>query len=154
MILDDVLMESLIKQAVDKAIQFDNDPDKYYKYLDFSEIMKVQAISNFTMKNKLELISRGFMVYKIKQHIEYLQNVVGQKQSKIESKEGDVDISFRLSFLSKSNPTPETKVEYQSSNNKPENGEFDPEYLAQSDLSYRYEWEADKEISKLILKRN
>ena len=75
------------------------------------------------------------MVYKIKQHIEYLQNQVGQKQSKIESKEGDVDIRSRLSFLSKSNPTPETKVEYQSSNNnEPENGGYDPEYLDQSDL--------------------
>ena len=40
----------------------------------------------------------------------------------------------RLSFLSKSNPTPETKVEYQSSNNEPENEEYDPEYLAQNDL--------------------
>lgn len=133
LVLDDMLTQSLVRQAIDKAVQYDNDPDKYYRYLDMNEMMKIQAISNYTMKNKLELISRGFMVYKIKQHIEYLQNLVRQKQSKIESKEGDVDISSRLSFLSKSYPTP-AKVEYQSSNNKPENGEYDPEYLAQSDL--------------------
>ena len=46
-------------------------------------MMKIQAISNYTMKNKLELISKGFMVYKIKQHIEYLREQVNQKENKI-----------------------------------------------------------------------
>ena len=133
LVMDDVLMQSLIKQAVDKAMSFDNNPDKYYRYLDFSEMVKIQAISNYTMKNKLELISKGFMVYKIKQHIEYLREQLNEKENKI-SKEGDVDISSRLSFLSKSNPTAETKVEYQSSNNESENEEYDPKYLAQNDL--------------------
>jgi len=71
LVLDDILMDSHIRKAIDMAIQHDQDPDKYYKYLDFSEIMKIQAISNYTRKNKPELISKGFMVYKIKQHIEY-----------------------------------------------------------------------------------
>ena len=70
---DDIFMQSLIKQAIDKALQYDNDPDKYYRYLDFNEMMKIQSISNYIMKNKLELISKGFMVYKIKQHVEYLR---------------------------------------------------------------------------------
>jgi len=43
-------------------------------------------------------------------------------------------MSSRLLFLSKSNPTAGTKVEDQSSNNEPENEEYDPEYLAQNDL--------------------
>jgi hypothetical protein len=133
LILDDMLTQSLVRQAVDKAMNFDNDPEKYYRYLDFSELMKIQAISNYTMKNKLELISKGFMVYKIKQHIDYLREQVNEKENKI-SKEEEVDMSSRLSFLFKSNPTAETKVEYQSSNNESENEEYDPDYLAQNDL--------------------
>jgi hypothetical protein len=109
LVLDDLLTRSLVRQAIDKAAQHDNNPNKYYKYLDVNEIVKVQAISNYTMKNKLELISKGFMVYKIKQHIEYLRKQLEQKPNKIEFKEGDVDINSRLLFLSKSNPTPETK---------------------------------------------
>ena len=104
LVLDDMLMQSLIKQAIDKAIQYDNNPEKYYRYLDFNEMMKIQAISNYTMKNKLELISKGFMVYKIKQHIEYLREQVNQKENKIASTERELDISSRLSFLPKSNP--------------------------------------------------
>ena len=67
--------------------------------------MKIQAISNYTMKNKLELISKGFMVYKIKQHIEYLREQVNQKENKIATQKERLDISSRLSFLPKSNPT-------------------------------------------------
>ena len=52
LVLDDMLMQSLITQAVDKAMKFDNDPDKFYRYLDSNEMMKIQAISNYTMKNK------------------------------------------------------------------------------------------------------
>ena len=130
LVLDDMLMQSLIKQAVDKAMKFDNDPDKYYKYLDVNEMMKIQAISNYTMKNKLELISKGFMTYKIKQHIEYLREQLNQKENKIVSKEREVDISSRLSFLSKSNPTPETKESYQSNNDEQQNEEYDQDDLA------------------------
>ena len=85
------------------------------------------------MKNKLELISKGFMVYKIKQHIDYLREQVNEKENKI-SKEGEVDISSGFHFCPNQIPTAETKVEYQSSNNEPENEEYDPEYLAQNDL--------------------
>ncbi len=45
-------------------------------------MVKIQAISNYTMKNKLELISKGFMVYKIKQHIEYLREQVNKRRTK------------------------------------------------------------------------
>jgi hypothetical protein len=131
LVLDDILMESLIKQAIDKAIQLDNNPEKYYKYLDFTEMVKIQAISNYTMKNKLELISKGFMVYKIKQHIEYLREQLDQRENKIESK---LDLSS-LSFLPKSNPTPETKEGYQSNNDQPQNEEYDQDYLDRNDLS-------------------
>jgi hypothetical protein len=72
LILDDMLMQSLVKQAIDNAIKVDKDPDKYFKYFDINEMMKVQAISNYTMKNKLELLSKGFIMYKIKEHIDYL----------------------------------------------------------------------------------
>ena len=130
LVLDDMLMQSLIKQAVDKAMKFDNDPDKYYKYLDVNEMMKIQAISNYTMKNKLELISKGFITYKIKQHIEYLREQVNQKENKIASTEREADISSRLSFLSKSNPTPETKESYQSNNDEQQNEEYDQDDLA------------------------
>lgn len=133
LVLDDMLIQCLIKQAIDTAVQHDQDPDKYYRYLNSGEMVKIQAISNYTMKNKLELISKGFMVYKIKQHIEYLREQLNEKENKI-SKEEEVDMSSRLSFLSKSNPTAETKAEYQSSNNEPENEEYDPKYLAQNDL--------------------
>ena len=125
-------MQSLIKQAVDKAIKVGDDPNKYYTYLDFSEIVKIQAICNYTMKNKLELISKGFMVYKIKQHIEYLREQVNQKENKIESKKLDLS---SLSFLSKSNPTPETKEGYQSNNDELQNEEFDQDYLDRNDLA-------------------
>ena len=92
-------------------------------------MMKIQAISNYTMKNKLELISKGFMTYKIKQHIEYLREQLNQKENKIVSKEREVDISSRLSFLSKSNPTPETKESYQSNNDEQQNEEYDQDDL-------------------------
>lgn len=98
LVLDDILMDNLIRKAVDTAMQHDKDPNKCYRYLDFSEMMKIQAVSNYTMKNKLELISNGFMVYKIKQHIEYLREQLNQKENKIAGTERDVDISSRLSF--------------------------------------------------------
>jgi hypothetical protein len=75
LILDDMLMQSLVRRAIDNAIKVDKNPDKYFKYLDINEIMKVQAISNYTMKNKLEMLSKGFLMYKIKEHIDYLHEV-------------------------------------------------------------------------------
>lgn len=132
LIMDDMLTECLVRQAIDKAIQYDNDPEKYYRHLDVNEMMKIQAISNYTMKNKLELISKGFMVYKIKQHIEYLRAQINQKENKIESKELDLS---SLTFLPKSNPTPETKEGYQSNNDQPQNEEYDQDYLDRNDLA-------------------
>jgi hypothetical protein len=149
LVLDDILMQAMIRQAMDKAMNFDNNPDKYYKYLDFSEMMKIQAISNFTMKNKLDLISRGFMVYKIRQHIGYLREQLNQRDNKIETTEKEMDINSRdnkiettekemdinskLSFLNP-NPAPEREVEYLSSNIEPKNQDYDLRYLAQNDL--------------------
>jgi hypothetical protein len=95
--------------------------------------MKIQAISNFTMKNKLDLISRGFMVYKIRQHIGYLREQLNQRDNKIETTEKEMDINSRLSFLNP-NPAPEREVEYLSSNIEPKNQDYDLRYLAQNDL--------------------
>lgn len=132
LVMDDMLTQSLVRQAIDKVMQFDNDPDKYYKYLDSSEIMKVQAVSNFTMKAKLELITRGFMCYKIKQHIESLREQLSQKEL---TRERDVDICSKLSFLQKSNPIPDLgiKENYQANNELP-NEEHSQEYLDENNL--------------------
>lgn len=132
LVMDDMLMESLINQAVDKARKFDDDPTKYYRYLDFTEMMKVQAISNFTMKNKLELISRGFMCYKIKQHIESLREQLNQKEL---TRERDIDICSKLSFLQKSSSNSEvgTKDSRQVKNELP-NEEYSQKYLDENNL--------------------
>jgi hypothetical protein len=135
LVLDDLLMQDMIRQAIDKAMNFDGNPDKYYKYLDFSEMMKIQAVSNFTMKNKLDLISRGFMVYKIRQHIEHLREQINQKENKIASTEREADISSRLSFLPKSNPTSPLQEGSNNNNNESENEEYDQDYLDRNDLS-------------------
>jgi hypothetical protein len=129
--MDDMLIESLIKEAVDKAMEFDNDPAKYYKYLDFSEMMKVQAMSNFTSKCKLDLISRGFVMYKIKQHIESLREQLNQKENKTESKELDLN---SLTFLPKSNSSIQA-CETQDTNYRLDNEVYDQEYLDQNDLA-------------------
>ena len=158
LILDDTLMQNLIKQAVDKAIQFDNNPDNYYRYLDFSEMMKIQAISNYTMKNKLELISKGFMVYKIKQHIEYLREQVNQKENKIATTEREADISSRLSFLPKSNPTSPLQEGSNNNNNEPQNDEYDQDYLDRNGLAIdmngrpikKYLADIEKKLGKLL----
>ena len=133
LVLDDLLMDGLIKQAIDTAIQHDQDPDKYYRYLNSGEMMKIQAISNFTMKNKLELISKGFMVYRIKQHIDSLRDQLSQKEL---TRERDIDICSKLSFLHKLNPTPTpgTKEDHQV-NNEPINEEYSQEYLEQNGLA-------------------
>ena len=86
LILDDMLMQSLVRQAMDNAIKVDNDPDKYFKYLDINEMMKVQAISNYTMKNKLEILSKGFLMYKIKEHIDYLHEQQRKQKEKEEQR--------------------------------------------------------------------
>ena len=56
-------------QAIDKAIEQGQPPGKYYRSLDVYSIIRLQEASNQTMKNKPELISKGFLVYKIKRHI-------------------------------------------------------------------------------------
>jgi hypothetical protein len=134
LVMDDVLMQSMIKLAVDKAIKVDDDPNKYYAYLDFNEIVKIQAISNYTMKNKLELISKGFMVYKIKQHIEYLRKQLTQKENKNESIEAGLDLAS-LSFLPTSDSSPQVQEGCQSNDNELNNEEYDKDYLDQNDLA-------------------
>ena len=79
------------------------------------------------MKNKLELISKGFMVYRIEQHIEYLRNQIRQNKDRIESKELDLS---SLSFLPKSNGSGQASCNKSS---EPQNGEYDQEYLDESD---------------------
>jgi hypothetical protein len=130
--IDDMLMESLFKQAADKATKFESDPGKYYRYLDFTEMLKVQAISNYTMKNKLELISKGFMVYKIKRHIESLREQLSHKEL---TRERDIDICSKLSFLQKSNPNSDLGTkESQQVNNELPNEEYSKEYLDENNL--------------------
>jgi hypothetical protein len=90
-----VSLLKLIKQAIDRALQYDNDPQ--YD----NEMMKIQAISNYTVRNKLELISKGFITYKIKQHIEYLKEQANRKENKKESTGALLDLNS-LSFLFKS----------------------------------------------------
>lgn len=131
LVLDDILMESLIRQAIDKAVQYDNDPEKYYRHLDMNEMMKIQAVSNYTMKNKLELISKGFMVYKIKQHIEYLREQINQKENKKESKELDLS-SF--SFLPKAN-SDYSVGDSPNNTNEPQSEEYDRDYLDRNGLA-------------------
>ena len=116
-------------------MSFDNNPDKYYRHLDVNEMMKIQAISNYTMRNKLELISKGFITYKIKQHIEYLREQVNQKENKIASTEREADISSRLSFLPKSNPTSPLQEGSNNNNNEPQNDEYDQDYLDRNELA-------------------
>lgn len=131
LIMDDMLTECLVRQAIDKAIQYDNDPEKYYKHLDMNEMMKIQAVSNYTIKNKLELISKGFMIYKIKQHIDSLREQLNQKELTRE----DIDICSKLSFLQKSNPNPAlgTNDSHQLNNELP-NEEYSQEYLDENNL--------------------
>ncbi len=71
--------------------------------MDFREIVKIKAISNYKMKKKLELISKGFMVYRIKKHIDDLRNQIRQNKSKSESKNID---PISISFLPKSEDCP------------------------------------------------
>lgn len=64
-------------QAVNKAIEQGQPPEKYYRNLDVYSIIRLQEASNQTMKNKLELISKGFLVYTIKRHIDHLHKHQG-----------------------------------------------------------------------------
>lgn len=82
------------------------------------------------MKNKLELISRGFLCYKIKQHIESLREQLSQKEL---TRERDIDICSKLTFLKKSNPDLETKESHQVNNDLPDE-EYSQEYLDENNL--------------------
>ena len=94
------------------------------------------------MKNKLELISKAFMVYKIKQHIEYLRELVNQKENKTNLRQLD--------------PSSNKESSHISNNNEPANEEYDQDYLDRNDLAIGmnwYEWTADKEIPADIEKK-
>ena len=71
------------------------------------------------------------MVYKIKQHIEYLREQVNIKENKIDSKKLDLS---SLSFLPKSNSDPQPQVSL-SNNNPSQNEEYDQDYLDRNDLA-------------------
>jgi hypothetical protein len=125
--LDDMLTHGLIMQAVDKAIEQGQAPEKYYRNLDVYSIIRLQEASNQTMKNKLELISKGFLVYKIKRHIDHLHNQQKNTTDKTGFKDGELDLS---SLHVHSTPA---QTMYDS-NNQSQKDEYDQEYLDRYDL--------------------
>jgi len=86
LLLDDLLIEGLIKQAIDEALEKYQDPDKYYRNLDVYSIIRIQEASDQAMKNKIELISKGFITYRIKRYIEDLQGQLKQKEKEQEKR--------------------------------------------------------------------
>jgi hypothetical protein len=150
--LDDMLTHGLIMQAVDKAIEQGQPPEKYYRNLDVYSIIRLQEASNQTMKNKLELISKGFLVYKIKRHIDHLHNQ--QKNAGDVGFKGELDLSSlqSQSALSYSKPLAQSNCD-----NKPsQKDEYSQDYLDRYDLVIgmagkpikRYLAEIEKKIGK------
>ena len=72
------------------------------------------------------------MVYKIKLHIDSLREQLNQKDL---TRERDIDICSKLSFLQKSNPNPDpgTNESHQVNNELP-NEEYSQEYLDENNL--------------------
>jgi hypothetical protein len=150
--LDDMLTHGLIMQAIDKAIEQGQPPEKYYRNLDVYSIIRLQEASNQTMKNKLELISKGFLVYKIKRHIDHLHNQ--QKNAGDVGFKGELDLSSlqSQSALSYSKPLAQSNCD-----NKPsQKDEYSQDYLDRYDLVIgmagkpikRYLAEIEKKIGK------
>ena len=130
--LDDMLTHGLIMQAIDKAIEQGQPPGKYYRNLDVYSIIRLQEASNQTMKNKLELISKGFLVYKIKRHIDHLRNQQKNTIDKTGFKDGELD----LGSLHSQSATSYSKSLAQSScdNNPSQKDEYPQDYLDRYDL--------------------
>jgi hypothetical protein len=151
--LDDMLIHGLIMQAVDKTIEQGQAPEKYYRNLDLYPIIRLQEASNQTMKNKLELISKGFLVYKIKRHIDHLHS-----QQKNTSDAGFKDEELYLSSLHSQSANSYSKPLAQTScdNNPLQNEQYDQDYLDRYDLVIgmagepikRYLAEIEKKIGK------
>lgn len=74
------------------------------------------------MKNKLELISNGFLVYKIKQHIEYLHD---QQRQHVNNKTGDEPDLSSLSFIHESNSNTSILESCHNTNNEKQNEEWE-----------------------------
>jgi hypothetical protein len=129
--LDDMLTHGLIMQAVDKAIEQGQAPEKYYRNLDVYSIIRLQEASNQTMKNKLELISKAFLVYKIKRHIDLIHN---QQKNTSEAgfKDGELDLSslHSQSATSYSKPLAQTSCDH----NPLQKDEYPQDYLERCDL--------------------
>jgi hypothetical protein len=151
--LDDMLTHSLIMQAVDKAIEQGQPPEKYYRNLDVYSIIRLQEASDQTMKNKLELISKGFLVYKIKRHIDHLHNQQ-KNTSDAGFKDGELDLS---SLHSQSDPSYFKPLAQSNCDNNPsQKDEYSQDYLDRYDLVIgmagkpikRYLAEIEKKIGK------
>ena len=146
--LDDMLTQGLIMQAVDKAIELGQLPEKYYRNLDVYSIIRLQEASNQTMKNKLELISKGFFVYKIKRHIDHLR----KQQNNSDAGKLDQSSLHSQSATSYSKPVIQTSCD----NNPLQKDEYDQDYLDRYDLVIgmagkpikRYLAEIEKKIGK------
>jgi lipopolysaccharide export LptBFGC system permease protein LptF len=152
--LDDMLTQGLIMQAVDKAIELGQLPGKYYRNLDVYSIIRLQEASNQTMKNKLELISKGFFVYKIKKHIDHLRNQQKKTTDKTGFKDGGLDLS---SFHSQSATSYSKPLDQSNCDNNPsQKDEYPQDYLDRYDLVIgmagkpikRYLAEIEKKIGK------
>jgi hypothetical protein len=130
--LDDMLTHGLIMQAVDKAIEQGQAPEKYYRNIDVYSIIRLQEASNQTMKNKLELISKGFLVYKIKRHIDLLHNQQKNTTNKKGFKDGELDLSSLHVHSTASNSSP--PVQTSRDNNPSQKDEYDQDYLDHYDL--------------------
>ena len=130
--LDDMLTHGLIMQAVDNAIEQGQPPGKYYRNLDVYSIIRLQEASNQTMKNKLELISKGFLVYKIKRHIDHLRNQQKNTTDKTGFKDGELDLSSLNSQSANSHF--KSLVQNSSDNNRSKNDEYPQDYLDRYDL--------------------
>jgi hypothetical protein len=133
LVLDDMLTHGLIMQAVDKSIEQGQPPEKYYRNLDVYSIIRLQEASNQTMKNKLELISKGFLVYKIKRHIDHLHNQQKNTTDKTRFKDGELDLSSLHVHSTASNSSPPAQTMYDS-NSQSQKDEYDQEYLDRYDL--------------------
>jgi hypothetical protein len=84
------------------------------------------------MKNKLELISKGFLVYKIKRHIDHLRDQ--QKNTdKTAFKGGDLGLSSLHVHSTASNSSPPAQTLYDS-NNQSQNEQYDQDYLDHYDV--------------------
>ena len=130
--LNDTLTQGLIMQAVDKTVEHGQAPEKYYRNLDIYSIIRIQEASNQTMKNKLELISKGFIIYKIKQYIDHLHNRK-TKDSLNNTKLNEIDMAIRPHHSNLSSNSC-NQPRYKCGDNRFRKKEYNQDYLDQYDL--------------------